>query len=514
MRPRRHRRQLARRLLELVALQAIVDVDLGEALQADAALVAERDFLDVVLEALERRDVAFPDEVLAAEQAHLGAALDDAVADHAASDRAELGHAERLAHFGVAEDDLFDDRREHAFQERRHVVDRVVDHRVLLDLHGQIVGQALALGLRLDVEGDDDGLGGRRQVDVALRHAADRRVQHADLDLFVLDLGQRALERLRRTVHVRLDDEVEILGLSRRHRLEQLVERALGGLEQLLLALLLRAVLDDRLGLLLVLHDVELVTGGADRLEADDFDGRCRPGLVQRAAEIVQHRANTAVLRTRDHVLAALQGALLHQERRHRTAALLQARLDDQTARIAVRARLEIHDLRLQRQHFQQLVDALAGLGRHFAEGRVAAPVFGLHAVIRELAAHLVQVRTRLVDLVDCHDDRHVGRLGVVDRFDRLRHHAVIRRNDQHDDVRRLGAAGAHRREGLVARRIEEHDAAFARHIRDIRADVLGDAAGFARRRMRLADRIQQACLAVVDVAHDRDDRGALHFPG
>jgi hypothetical protein len=41
------------------------------------------------------------------------------------------------------------------------------------------------------------------------------------------------------------------------------------------------------------------------------------------------------------------------------------------------------------------------------------------------------------------------------------------------------------------------------------RADVLGDATPLARRDLRRAERVEQARLAVVDVAHDRDDRGA-----
>jgi hypothetical protein len=42
-----------------------------------------------------------------------------------------------------------------------------------------------------------------------------------------------------------------------------------------------------------------------------------------------------------------------------------------------------------------------------------------------------------------------------------------------------------------------------------IGADVLGDAAGFARHDVGLADRVEQRGLAVVDVAHDGDDRRA-----
>ena len=41
-------------------------------------------------------------------------------------------------------------------------------------------------------------------------------------------------------------------------------------------------------------------------------------------------------------------------------------------------------------------------------------------------------------------------------------------------------------------------------------ADVLGDATGLAGGDLGLADRVQQRCLAVVDVAHDRHDRCTL----
>ena len=43
--------------------------------------------------------------------------------------------------------------------------------------------------------------------------------------------------------------------------------------------------------------------------------------------------------------------------------------------------------------------------------------------------------------------------------------------------------------------------------LHGVRADVLRDAAGFARRHLRGADGVQQRRLAVVDVAHDGDDR-------
>ena len=71
-----------------------------------------------------------------------------------------------------------------------------------------------------------------------------------------------------------------------------------------------------------------------------------------------------------------------------------------------------------------------------------------------------------------------------------------------------LRAAGAHGRERLVARRVDERDRALAQ-VRLVRADVLRDAAELPRDDVRLADRVQELGLAVVDVAHDGHDRRA-----
>ena len=113
-----------------------------------------------------------------------------------------------------------------------------------------------------------------------------------------------------------------------------------------------------------------------------------------------------------------------------------------------------------------------------------------------------------LVDLVERDDDRHLGRLGVADRLERLGHDPVVGGDDHDRDVGHLGAAGAHRRERLVTGRVEEDDALAV--VGDLAgADVLGDAAALAGRHLGRADGVEQARLAVVDVAHDGHDRGA-----
>ena len=135
-----------------------------------------------------------------------------------------------------------------------------------------------------------------------------------------------------------------------------------------------------------------------------------------------------------------------------------------------------------------------------------SAPVLGLEALRGELRLHAVDIRVGHVHLVDGHDDRHRGGAGMRDRLLRLRHDAVVRRDDEHGDVRHLRAAGSHGGERLVAGRVEERDAPSA-DLGLVRADVLRDPSGLGLDDSGFADGVEERRLAVVDVAHDRHDR-------
>ena len=150
-------------------------------------------------------------------------------------------------------------------------------------------------------------------------------------------------------------------------------------------------------------------------------------------------------------------------------------------------------------------------LGGDVHKHGVAAILFGNQAVLGELSADLVRVGALLINLVDRHDDRHVGRLGVVEGLDGLGHDAVVGGHDEDGDVGHLGTAGAHGCEGLVTGGVDEGDRTLLvvqvdAHL--IGADGLGDAPGLAGDDVGGADRVQQLGLTVVDVTHDRDHRG------
>ena len=57
-----------------------------------------------------------------------------------------------------------------------------------------------------------------------------------------------------------------------------------------------------------------------------------------------------------------------------------------------------------------------------------------------------------------------------------------------------------------MTRGVDERDP-MVTHLRLIGADVLGDAAGLTRNHVGATNAVEQLSLAVIDMAHDRDDR-------
>ena len=96
----------------------------------------------------------------------------------------------------------------------------------------------------------------------------------------------------------------------------------------------------------------------------------------------------------------------------------------------------------------------------------------------------------------------------MANRLFCLWHHTVIGGNHNNGDIRHARATRSHRREGLVSWGIEEEDGAIATlHL--ARSKMLGNATAFARSHTCLAQCVEQARFAVVDMAHHCDDWGA-----
>jgi hypothetical protein len=130
------------------------------------------------------------------------------------------------------------------------------------------------------------------------------------------------------------------------------------------------------------------------------------------------------------------------------------------------------------------------------------------------------RIRAGLVALGDGDDDGDIGALEQVDDLLSLRLDAIVGRDDQDGDVGHAGAPGSHGLESGMAGGVEKGDglaarlgrlatgAGIERRERDLEgADMLGDAAGLALGDRGGSEGVEQGRLAVIDVAHDADDR-------
>ena len=117
---------------------------------------------------------------------------------------------------------------------------------------------------------------------------------------------------------------------------------------------------------------------------------------------------------------------------------------------------MQVEDFGLQLNGFKQGVHAIARQSGDMRYLYFAAHGFDLHFVLQQLLFNLERVGVGLVALVDRHDHRNFGGLGMCDGFLRLRHDAVISRNHQNDHVRHCRATGTHLSKGGVARGVEE----------------------------------------------------------
>ena len=277
---------------------------------------------------------------------------------------------------------------------------------------------------------------------------------------------------------------------------------------QLALALLGLAEFGDlpRLGFLG--HDHERSAGLGYAGESEYFHRCGRRRLGHALAVVIEHRAHASIGDATDERIALAQRAFLDQHGRDRTASAIEFRFDHRAARRTIRVGLELEHVGLQQQHLEQLVDTYAGARGDGHYDRVAAVVLGDKPLLGELLLDPVDVGLGPVDLVDRHHDRHLGRARVVERLDRLRHHALVGRDYQDHDVRDLGAARAHRGERLVTGSIDESYLAPIGLDR-VRADMLRDSAELLLGDLGVADRVEERGLAVIDVAHHGDHRRA-----
>ena len=360
---------------------------------------------------------------------------------------------DRLSDLRMTENHLAVDRLQHSLDRGGDLLDTLINDTIGADIHALQSRRIQRRLIGTYIEAHDDGVGSGCQHDVSFDDTADAGMDDIDFYFFVAKLLKRRLDCLRGALHVRLDDDIEILHAVAHLRKEVVEIDLCIGLENLFL-FLLAALLGKLLRHTLILDGAKLVARRRNRIQSDDFHrhgGACGFDLL---ALVVAHRAHTSDGRTDDNGIARVKRAVLNENGRNRTAAAVEFRLDHDTFGAAVRIRLKLFHFRDKQDHLKKLRDSLFGECGNGNADRIAAPFLRHQIVFRQLLLDCLRIGAGLVDLVDRHNDGNARRLRVVDRLHRLRHDAVVGGDDKNRNIRGLRASRAHRRKRFVSRRV------------------------------------------------------------
>ena len=115
------------------------------------------------------------------------------------------------------------------------------------------------------------------------------------------------------------------------------------------------------LGLALVGHLIEEVTGCWQLRQTEDLDrgGRARTGKL--VASIVGHRANATPGTAGNDIVASIQRTVSNQDVSNRTSPTIEICLEYDTLRGNLRVRRELQKLRLKQNILEKRIDTLTG---------------------------------------------------------------------------------------------------------------------------------------------------------
>src|SRR6266513_667599 len=434
--------QLLRNLFQRITLDGITDLEILKTVQPDAAFHARADFVDFILKTSQREEDAFVDEAFMALNAHL--AFDDASAgDDAPRNIPALGQGEDFTHFRGTDDDFLDQRIQQARHRLLYFVDQFVNDGVEFQLDSLALGQVGHTVVNASVEAENYRFGGRSQEHVRLSDRAHGAVDDLERDLFRFEFLQRLNNRFDRALSVGRDDDFKDFAGLRSECLEQVFQRDLRTPLFFLAADLFDPLLGQSARVFLVLHHAEFQTCFRHYIQSEHLHRNRWPRFLQPFSFLVYQRADFAPVGSADNHVTDMQRSFANQHGGRRPSGF-EAGLDHVAFGKAVGVGFELQDLRLEHDHLEQLVDALLRERRNVHKNCAAAPLLTNQSFVLQLLADSHRVGVGMVGFVDRDDGWHLGRLRMAQSFERLRHDAVVGRNDQHHDVRHVGAAGAH----------------------------------------------------------------------
>ena len=327
-------------------------------------------------------------------------------------------------------------------------------------------------------------------------------------DFLLRDILERVDDGFERALDIAFDDRVEGgFGLRGDAGEEVLESGALRGRE-LRVAEIGKAFLAVNAGGFFRFHHDEFIAGIWKAAEAKNLNWSRGSGFLHGLAHVVDELFHLAPVVAANEHIAVAKGAHADDDCSSRATALLDLCLNDGGTGVHRATGFEFEHFGFEEHEVEEFVDAGAFGGADRNTNRIATPVLGSEALLLELFFDAIGIGGGEVDFVDGDHDFHLRGLGVGNGLEGLRHEAVIGSDDDDHDVGDIGTAGAHGGESGVAGGVEESDF-LTLAVHTVGADVLGDATRFAGGHAGFADRIEERGFAMVDMAHESNDRGA-----
>src|SRR6056297_3179089 len=205
---------IVQRALDFLDLEALDNIALAHIIvvgKGHSALLTGRYLLDLVLEALERRQRAFVNDNVVADQAYFGTTLDAAISDETTCDLADLRDVKDFPDFSVAEEDFPKGWIKHAGHGLLHIINEIVNDIVVTDLDTITVRCGLRLHVGTYVEADHNRIRGGSKRNIRFRDATNGRMHESRLNLVGRQLAKRAGDGFDRTLHIAFNDERKLL---------------------------------------------------------------------------------------------------------------------------------------------------------------------------------------------------------------------------------------------------------------------------------------------------------------
>ncbi|MNZ71314.1 hypothetical protein D3C78_896740 [compost metagenome] len=323
---------------------------------------------------------------------------------------------------------------------------------------------------------------------------------------FDFDFFKGALQCFNGALNVSLDNHVEILDFALFNVTEQIVKCNSSICTKVRLTLRDRTFIGNMASFSLILKYYKRIASLRNLCKTCNFNWSRWACFFETTAFIIHHSTNASEAVACDKSITDFERTVLNEDTGDRATALIKLGFNNRTASTFIRISFIFINFCYKQNHFKQTFEAHFLFRRNVNENGISAPLFRYESVLSQFLLHFIRVSIRLIDFVHCNDDWQSSCFRMVNSLYRLRHNAVIGSYYDNRNICKLCTAGTHCSKRFMTRSIQECNFLTV-NFNLVSTDMLRNTASFSACYICRTNRIQQRCLTMVNVTHDRNDR-------